>query len=104
MGPLSTYLQVNVTIPKSLIDRSDSFVICIMRHQLRKQFPVADMAQEQDDGPSRAQLLMHCVQIFCVDIFLQFLRRHRAHLDAADEIGAESLEMAADDPSQFPRR
>src|SRR5450432_2855427 len=47
---------------------------------------------------------MHRIQIFCFDISRQFFRRHRTHLDAADQIGAEALEMAASDPSQFPGR
>src|SRR5688572_22476406 len=62
--PFSADVLVDVTVAKFLIDRPDPRVICVMRHQLREQLPIPNVAQEQDDRAARAQFVVKSVQIF----------------------------------------
>ena len=101
---LSANVFIDKTVPELLIDGRESDVIDVVREELRKHFPVADVTQEHDYGRAGAQLAMCRLEVFRFEMSRHFFRWHRTHLDAADQIGAEVLEMAADNSSHFPRR
>ena len=102
-SPLSAHVFIDKTIPELLIDGRESDVIDVVREKLRKRFPVADVTQEQDHWRACTQLTMDRIEVFRFEVSRHFFRRHRTHLYAADQIGAEVLEMAPNNPSQFPR-
>jgi hypothetical protein len=47
---------------------------------------------------------MDRLEIFRLEMVRDFFRWHPAHLPAGNQVGAEALEMAANNPSQFARR
>jgi hypothetical protein len=101
---LSPDVFVDMTIPEPLVDSREPDVIDVVREELRKHFPVADVTQEHDYGRAGAQLAMCRLEVFRFEMSRHVFRWHRTHLDAADQIGAEVLEMPPDNSSHFPRR
>ena len=71
--------------------------------ELRDQLPAAEMAEHEDDRSSPAQLAVHFVCPLDLDTRRDLLDRHRVELHAAEEIGAEILKMAPNDPVFFCR-
>ena len=59
------------------------------------------MAEQEHDGSTAPQEAVNGVEIFGFQVFLDFFRGHRAHLDAAKQIGGSALEMASADPTKL---
>src|SRR3954469_15398832 len=55
------------------------------------------MAEQKDDRSAAPQQPVNRFEIFRLQVLLHFLGRHRAHLDAAEQIGRCPLEMALSD-------
>src|SRR5260370_34178902 len=62
------------------------------------------MRENQRDRSCGTEFARHRVNILNVDSRLDFLRRHAAHLDAAEKISGEQLKMASDEAAQFRQR
>jgi len=103
-SPLSTDILIDEPVPELLIDSRESDVINVMGEELRKRLPVADVTQKQDHRGPRAQHVMNRIEVFRFEMSRRFSRRHRPHLDTADQIGAQVLKMATDNSSQFSWR
>jgi hypothetical protein len=86
-----------------LIDRAVSDVANVFGHDVSEQLPVAEMAQDDYDRSTRAQLSMYNVQVFRLDSCRDLFQRHNAKFDAAQKIPAQPLEMAAHQTAQFSR-
>ena len=88
-------MRVDVTVSESLINRPDARVIDEMHKDLREEFPVTDVTEEQDDGLPGAELTMHRFEILDLDMTEQLFRRHRSHLDAAKKVRRAALKVPA---------
>ena len=62
------------------------------------------MAKDQHNRTACAQFSMDKIQIFRLDSYRHFFQLHCGELDAAQEIRAQPLKMAADKATQFPKR
>ena len=60
------------------------------------------MTQNEHDWTPGAQLSMNRVEAFDFDRLRQLIERHDSDFEAAKQICAKVLEMATDEPTQFP--
>src|SRR5712692_5044343 len=59
------------------------------------------MAQNEHDGTAGAQLSMYGVELVDLDCLCQLIERHNSDFEAAKQICAKALKMAAHQTSQF---
>ena len=74
---------IDKTVAQFLINRAVSDVADKPRENLGKQFPVAEMTQDEHDGMAGAQLSMYHIEVFCLDPRFHLFQRHDAEFDAA---------------------
>lgn len=97
------HMRVNEAVTKFLIDTCIPYVADKVWHQLREQFPDSEMTQNEHHGNAGAKFPVHRFDIVHLDPPQDFLWRHRSQFNAAEKISAESLEMAADEPTDLSR-
>ena len=61
------------------------------------------MTQNEHYGNAGAKFPVHRLDIVNLDASQNFLRRHCSEFNATENVSAESLEMAADEPTHFPQ-
>ena len=76
-------------LPQALINRRVAHVADIFRHQMRAQFPVSEMRENQDDGPAGAEPFVDSIEVANLNMTLDLVDRHGAHLEAAQQVCAE---------------
>jgi hypothetical protein len=99
----TAHMLVNSAIAEPLVNGAVAHVADKLREKLRAKFPITKMAQEENDGPALAEMLMNDIDILDLHPLLDLIDRHGSELDAAENIGAELLEMLADEMAKLIR-
>jgi hypothetical protein len=83
-----SHMFVNEAVAKSLIDCAVSDVADKSWQDLRAEFPVAEMTQDQHNRTPGAQVSMYDIQIFDLNMPLYFLERRYPEFNAAQKVRA----------------
>jgi hypothetical protein len=97
----SAHVRVNEAIAKFLIDARVANVTNELRHQLGEQLPSSQMAQNEHHWYAGAKFPVHRFYILNLNPLQYFLRRNRGEFNATKKVGAESLEMATGQRTDF---
>ena len=94
-------VRIDVAVTELLINRAVSNITDVVGEKLREQFPVAQMTENEHHRSAIAQLAMHRLDVFDLNVPNHFLHRHRAQFYAAKKVCSQTLKVQTHKPTHF---
>ena len=87
------HVCVDKAIAELLINSGGFHVVEKARHELSKQLPISEVTQHQYDRNARAEVSMHCIEIFRRDPLQDRFQWSGSDFCGVKEVRAELLKM-----------